>query len=92
MPVSVYIAGALRAFTGGRESVELPGAPATLGAALEALFRLCPGLRDRVLSEEGAVRRHVNLFVGPERCLALDAPLAPTVELAILPAVSGGDA
>jgi sulfur-carrier protein len=90
VPVTVYIPGPLRALTGGRGEVELAGTPPTLGAALDELFRLHPGLRDRVLTETREVRRHVNLFVGPERCRALEAPLPAGAELAILPAVSGG--
>jgi sulfur-carrier protein len=89
MPPSVFIPAVLRAFSGGADSVELPPAP-TLRAALEALFARHPGLRDRVLTETGEIRRHVNVFVGAERCRDLDAPLAADAELAILPAVSGG--
>lgn len=91
MRVSVYIPGPLRAFSSGRDVVELElsAAPATLAAALEALFALHPGLRDRVLTDEGAVRRHVNLFIGAERA-RLDDAVPDGAELAILPAVSGG--
>jgi molybdopterin converting factor small subunit len=89
MSVTVYIPGPLRGFTGGQDSVELPGAPATVAQALEALFAVHPGLRDRVLTETGSVRRHVNLFVDGERTL-LEAPVRSGAELAILPAVSGG--
>jgi molybdopterin converting factor small subunit len=87
--VTVYIPGPLRGFTAGRDVVELPGAPATLGDALAALFAAHPGLRDRVLTETGALRRHVNLFVGAERA-GLDTAVPDGAELAILPAVSGG--
>ena len=90
MATTVYIPGPLRAFTEGRSEVALPGAPATLGAALSSLSALHPGLRDRVLTETGDVRRHVNLFIGAERCRALDAALIGDAELSILLAVSGG--
>jgi molybdopterin converting factor small subunit len=91
--VTVYIPGPLRAFTAGRDVVALPGpgAPATLAAALAALFESCPGLRDRVLDDRGALRRHVNVFIGAERG-RLDDPVPDGAELAILPAVSGGRA
>jgi L-asparaginase len=91
--LTVFVPAALRGFTGGRAEVALGGAPATVGAALELLFAAHPGLRDRVVDETGAVRPHVNVFVGPEsiRFLGgLAAPLPADGELAILPAVSGG--
>jgi molybdopterin converting factor small subunit len=87
--VTVYIPGPLRAFTSGQDSVEVSGTTATVAQALAALFVEHPGLRDRVLSETGAVRRHVNLFVDGERAV-LEDPVPSGAELAILPAVSGG--
>jgi sulfur-carrier protein len=90
MAVKFYIPGPLRTWSDGRDEVEVPGAPATLGEALDALFAIHPGLRDRVLTETREVRRHVNLFIGPERCKDLGASLGGAVDLAILPAVSGG--
>ena len=50
-------------------------------------------MRDRVLTEQGEVRPHVNLFVGAESSrwsggLAMAVP--PGAEISILPAVSGG--
>jgi sulfur-carrier protein len=87
--VTVYIPGPLRGFAAGLDVVSLPGAPGTLAQALDVLFAAHPGLRDRVLTETGAVRRHVNLFVGAERA-TLETPVPDGAELAILPAVSGG--
>lgn len=89
MSVTVYLPGLLRGFAGGHDVVSLPGAPATLSQALDALFALHPGLRDRVLTETGAVRRHVSLFVGGDRAV-LETPVPEGAEVAILPAVSGG--
>jgi hypothetical protein len=54
-----------------------------------------PGLRDRVTNERGALRPHVNVFVGDEAVrflggLAAPLPMAASVEISIVPAVSGG--
>lgn len=87
--LSVHVPGPLRAFTGGRDVVELAAGPTTLRDALAALFARHPGLRDRVLTETGDVRRHINLFVGADRS-PLDTPVADGAEISILPAVSGG--
>jgi molybdopterin converting factor small subunit len=54
---------------------------------------LHPGVRDRVVNEQGAVRQHVNVFVGDESIRytgGLDTPLAEGSEISIVPAVSGG--
>ena len=89
----VHIPGYLRQFTGGRARVALETRPATAGEALEALWTLHPGVRDRVVTEQGEVRPHVNVFVGSESIRftgGLATPLADGGEISIVPAVSGG--
>jgi hypothetical protein len=58
------IPGPLRSFSGGRKEVELKGAAGTVSEALQALWAVCPGMRDRVVTEQGQVREHINIFVG----------------------------
>jgi len=85
----------LRPFAGGASRLEFDGRPATVGAALDVLGTLHPGVRDRVLSEDGSVRPHVNVFVGDESIRysgGLATPLAEGAEISIVPAVSGGAA
>src|SRR5947208_1131227 len=56
-------------------------------------FRCPPGVRDRVLTEQGDVRPHVNVFVGTESSRwsgGLATPVPDGAEISILPAVSGG--
>jgi molybdopterin converting factor small subunit len=68
-------------------------APATLKDALEALWAVCPGLRDRVATEQGELREHVNVFIGSENAKYLGgmtAPLPRDSEISIFHAVSGG--
>ena len=58
-----------------------------------ALWAVAPGVCDRVLTERGEVRPHVNLFIGTESCRwtgGLATPSADGAEIAILPAISGG--
>ncbi len=93
MPVLFHIPGPLRGFTGGREDVTLDASPATIGEALERLWRLHPGLRDRIVNERGEVRQHVNLFVGNESIRftgGLTTAVPDGAEVSIVPAVSGG--
>lgn len=93
MSVRFFVPGPLREFAGGQAEIALPATPRTLGEALEALARDYPGVARRVLDEQGALRPHVNLFVGGD-CVrfagGLETPLQDGCEIAILPAVSGG--
>lgn len=93
MAISFYIPAFLRTFTDGSSRVELDLTPVTVGEALDALCTKHPGVRDRVLTEQGEVRQHVNVFVGDESIRysgGLNTPVDEGVEIAIVPAVSGG--
>lgn len=95
MSVAYYIPAFLRSFTGGKSCVELALRPATVGEALEALWTRYPGIKDRLVTEQGAVRPHVNVFVGKESIRytgGLATPVPDGAEIAIVPAVSGGAA
>jgi len=93
MAVTFLIPGALREFTAGKNRVESDARPATVGEALDALWALHPGVRDRVLTERDEVRQHVNVFVGKESIRftgGLATPVPDGAEIWIVPAVSGG--
>lgn len=93
MRVTFYIPGALRQFTGGRSKVELAISPGTVADALSSLYALYPGVRDRVVTEQGQVREHINIFVAEENIRytgGLATALPPNSEISIVPAVSGG--
>jgi molybdopterin synthase sulfur carrier subunit len=91
--VIFHIPGALREFAGGRSQVEVEHPPAPLHSALLALWTLCPGMRDRVVTEQGEVRAHINIFVGDENIRysgGLATPVSSDSVISIVPAVSGG--
>lgn len=93
MPLTFHIPAALREFTGGRSTVTIDTSPATVADALTALWTLYPGVRDRIVTEQGQIRQHINIFVGNEHIRyigGLATPLADGSELSIVPAVSGG--
>jgi sulfur-carrier protein len=93
MSVIFHIPGALREFTSGGRTVQLDDAPRNVADALSALYALHPGLRDRVITEQGQVRDHINIFVGEENIRytgGLATPVPPNSEISIVPAVSGG--
>jgi sulfur-carrier protein len=93
MAVTFRIPSYLVSFTGGQSSLALDNSPATVSDALESLWRLHPGLRDRILDEQGEVRQHINIFVGDEAIRfadGLSTKVPNDTEIMIVPAVSGG--
>ena len=93
MPIEFTIPGPLRPFAANRSRVRLDDSASTVAEALEGLWSIHPGLKDRVLTEEGNIRPHVNVFVDADNVRDLEGlatPLPASCEIAILPAVSGG--
>lgn len=94
MQVLFNIPGPLREFTGNRSDVRVEvRARADLRNALHALFAAHPGLRDRVLTEAGEIRNHVNIFVANEDVRytgGLTTAISAGAEVSIVPAISGG--
>jgi molybdopterin synthase sulfur carrier subunit len=91
--ITVNVTGFLTDFTGGRNSVEVDASPRNVREALQQLWLVHPGLRDRVLNEKGEVRLHVNIFLEDEnirRKQFLDTEVSDNSEITILPSVSGG--
>ncbi len=65
----------------------------TLGSALDAAFRAAPALRGYVLDEQGALRKHVAVFVNGEmipRSANLARLLAPGDRVHVIQALTGG--
>ena len=93
MKVNCWIPVPLTPMTAGRSHVDVETFGSTLEDALDALFGAHPGLRDRVLTERGEIRQHVNVFVGNSESRltgGLATPLADGIEISIIPAISGG--
>ncbi|EXI70427.1 MAG TPA: MoaD/ThiS family protein [Candidatus Accumulibacter phosphatis] len=83
----VLIPSALQSYTGG-PWVEAEGA--TVGAVLDDLDRRYPGIRFRMVDEQGAIRRHMRIFWRRAMVFDLSTPLAADGELMIVQALSGG--
>ena len=72
-------------------SVEAEGA--TLAAALAGVFASRPALRGYVLDDQGALRRHVAVYINgrPARDrVRLSDPVAPRDTIHVIQALSGG--
>jgi molybdopterin converting factor small subunit len=93
MAVLFVIPGALRELTGNRDEIRVEHAGGPLSAALSRLWAACPALRDRIITELGDVRPHVNIFVDGDDIRysgGLDTVVGDGSEVFVIPAVSGG--
>lgn len=92
MATTVYLSGHLKSFTGGETEVALDPGFASVGEALDSLWKIHPALRDRIMTEQGEIRQHVNVFVGSEDVKRLDGlkTRLTSDEIHIFNAVSGG--
>lgn len=93
MPVTIYIPNPLREFCEGQSKVEIEESPATLAGVLSALWLLFPGLRDRIATEQGDIRQHINIFIEDEDVRftgGLTSHVPTGARISIVPSISGG--
>ncbi len=91
MAIQVRIPTILRSYTGGEKAVE--GKGDTLADLFADLDSRHPGLRGRLVGEDGSLHRFVNVYVNDEDVRftgALGTRLADGDSVTILPAVAGG--
>jgi molybdopterin converting factor small subunit len=91
MSVEIRVPTILRPYTDGQKVVAASGD--TLTDLLADLDTRHPGIRARLITEDGSLHRFVNIYVNDEdvRFLgALDAKVADGDTVTILPAVAGG--
>jgi MoaD family protein len=93
MAIEVRIPTILRQYTGGAKAVTASGG--SLGTLIEDLESQHPGIKARLVTDDGALHRFVNVYVNDEDVRftgALDTGLSDGDEVTILPAVAGGAA
>ena len=91
MTATVRIPTTLRPMAGGKSEVEVEGS--TVGEVLKALDAAHPGFADRLLGEDGNLRKFVNVFVADDDVRFMDGLETPVPDgetVAIIPAVAGG--
>ena len=91
MSAKVRIPTPLRKLTNNEEIVEVSAS--TVGDAIVELQRRYPGIKERLLDENGAVRRFVNVYVNEEDIRFLqnqETPVKSGDEISIIPAIAGG--
>ena len=91
MTVDVRVPNILRGATGGRAIVQASGA--TVGEVFEDLVKRYPQLRPQVLTDDGDLHRHLNVFLNDDdiRYLGkLEAKVEVDDTVTLMPAVAGG--
>lgn len=86
--MTVHVPSPLLSYTAGKKEVSVSGR--TLTDVLEDLEQRFPGIRFRMIDEQGSVRPHMKIFVNREQVDDLGIVLADTDEVHILQALSGG--
>ena len=91
MAIEVRIPTILRTHTGGNKTVE--GTGATLGALVDDIDAQHPGIKNRLVTEEGKLHRFVNVYVNDEDVRfsgGMATEISDGDSVTILPAVAGG--
>ena len=91
MAIEVRIPTILRTHTGGNKTVS--GAGETLGALVDDIEGQHPGIKGRLVTDEGKLHRFANVYVNDEDVRftgSLDTPVKDGDSVTILPAVAGG--
>lgn len=91
MTATVRIPTPLRTVTGGASTVQVDGA--NVEEVLAGLEAQHPGIAARILDDDGAIRRFVNVFVDDEDVRFAQGTATPVGEgatVSIIPAVAGG--
>lgn len=89
--VTVRLPAAFHALTGGRRQMPVEGD--NIREVLVGLDRACPGVLARLMDQEGAVKRYVNVYRNDCDIRSLDGPETAVEHddvIWIIPAVAGG--
>jgi len=90
--MKINIPTPLRAYTGGEQTVSVPGA--TVGEALVQLTGAYPELRQQLYTAEGKLRSFVNIYLNDDDIRYLphieSTPVEESDELSIIPSIAGG--
>jgi len=88
---TVLVPTPLRRLTGGASKVTVSGED--VSGLIQAADEVYPGIADRILDENGNVKRFINVFVNDDEIRTLDGMNTPVKEsdrVSIVPAMAGG--
>ncbi len=86
--MKVYIPSPLRSYTKKENCVE--GEGGSLKEILSDLDEKYPGIKFRMIDEQGGIREHIKLFINQAEARNLNSEVAPTDVVHIICALSGG--
>ncbi len=90
--MNIHIPTPLRAYTGGKETVTIPGT--TVNATFTELTAAFPELKQHLFTPEGKLRSFVNVYLNDDDIRYLEAKeetaVKDTDELTIIPSIAGG--
>jgi molybdopterin synthase sulfur carrier subunit len=91
MAVKVRIPTPLQKLAGDKSEVEAEGA--TVKEVVDNLDASYPGMKERLYSEEGELRRFINIYINEEDIRFLESDATPVKDgdvISIIPAIAGG--
>ena len=91
MASTIRIPTPLRKLTNDQETLEVESN--TIGGAIDEIEGKFPGIKERLVDEEGEIRRFVNVYFNEEDIRFLenqDTPLKDGDDVSIIPAIAGG--
>lgn len=91
MAVNVRIPTPLRKFTNDQSDVEIEGS--TVGQVIDNLEASHGGIKEKLVDDDGSIRRFVNIYVNDEDIRFLDGADTEVKDgdgVTIVPAIAGG--
>jgi sulfur-carrier protein len=90
--MNIHIPTPLRAYTGGLETISVPGA--TVHAVFQQLTVQYPEIKQHLFTPEGKLRSFVNVYLNDDDIRYLESkeetPVKDSDELTIIPSIAGG--
>lgn len=85
--MKVLIPSPLRPYT---QATEVEAEGASIAELMDDLDRRYPGIRFRVIDEQGKMRPHMRFFINGVQVFDIAAPLRATDSVQLVQALSGG--
>ena len=88
---TVLLPTPLRRLTGGQAKVEIDGQD--IGSLIQAIDAQYPGVADKLLDDDGNIKRFINVFVNDDEVRSLQGlhtPVHAADKVSIVPAMAGG--
>ena len=88
---TVLVPTPLRRLTGGQAKLTVEGSD--INVLIQSINQQYPGIADKILDEEGNVKRFINIFVNEDEIRTLQGiatPIQASDRVSIVPAMAGG--